>query len=375
MTDVRELIEQLKEYDAAYAEGDSIVTDKEYDALYRKAQSLDPGNAYFASVGSDVRGGKEKLPYVMGSLDQIYDQKEWQNWVATYDLKDKNVIISDKQDGISAMLIYRNGVFEKAYSRGNGMEGADITRHVKSVPSVVKDISGYVGAEAYVAIRAELIMEIETFKNKYAKKFKNPRNMVAGCFNRSTTEESILNDIKCVTYQVVAYSGMPQGFSLISKEEELEFLISMGFKVTPFVKIRAGNLTESQLKVFVKTAKADSSTELDGIVVTINGYDDMSSQRRSKTTLNPEHSIKYKVSNDGVVTEVVDVLWEISKSGFFKPRVQIKPVDLSGVTITYATGFNAKFIYENQIGPGATVKITRAGDVIPQILEVLSPMK
>lgn len=379
MSDTNSLIEQLKQYDEAYAEGDSLISDKDYDALYRKAKAADPGNAYFAAVGSDVRGGKEALPYVMGSLDQIYDQKEWLNWVKTYDLNGKDVVISDKQDGISVMLIYRHGRFEKAFSRGNGMEGADISRHVRSVPSVIKDLTAELGDEAYIAIRAELIMPIATFEAKYAGTFKNPRNMVAGCFNRTTTDASILADIQCITYQVVAYSGIiPTGVKGItpyatidSKAQELQALRSLGFIVTPAVTVKADTLNDSELRRLVTEAKAQSKTELDGVVVTINKYDDMDSQRRSKTTLNPEHSIKYKVAAEGVATTVVDVLWEVSKNGFFKPRVQIAPVELGGVTITYATGHNAKNIFDNGIGPGARVLITRQGDVIPYVSEVL----
>lgn len=370
MSDTNTLIEQLKKYDEAYAEGDSPISDKDYDILYRKAKAGDPGNAYFASVGSDVRGGKEKLPYVMGSLDQVYNQKEWDNWVKTYNLKGKHVVVTDKQDGISAMLIYRHGLFEKAYSRGNGMEGADISRHVRGVPSVVKDLTATLGGDAYVAIRAELIMPVELFEAKYAGSFKNPRNMVAGCFNRSTTDAAILSDIKCITYQVVAYSGLANSHTIQSKTEEIEFLYNLGFEVTPATTYRAEELSEGVLAALVTGRKAKSSTELDGVVVTIDKYDDLDSQRRSKTTLNPEHSIKFKVSSGSVETTVADVLWEVSKSGFFKPRVEIVPVELSGVTITYATGFNAKFIHDNGIGPGARVLITRQGDVIPYISEV-----
>ena len=369
MSDTNSLIEQLKQYDEAYAEGDSPISDKDYDILYRKAKALDPGNAYFAAVGSDVRGSKEPLPYVMGSLDQIYDQKEWDNWVKTYSLRGKTVVVTDKQDGISAMLIYRNGSFEKAYSRGNGMEGADITRHVRQVPSVPKTLSGDF-SEAYLAVRAELILPIGTFEKKYAKEFKNPRNMTAGCFNRSTTDATILADMKCIAYQVVAYSGVD--VQITSKNDELLQLEQLGFIVTTHSTHAVESLNDAALRILVQNAKLRSKTELDGVVVTIDKYDDLDSQRRSKTTLNPEHSIKYKVSADAVVTDVVDVLWEVSKSGFFKPRVQIKPVDLTGVTITYATGFNAKFIYDNGIGPGAKVKITRSGDVIPTITEVVT---
>lgn len=374
MSDAKTLIEQLKQYDIAYSEGDSPVSDKDYDILYRKALAADPGNAYFASVGSDVRGGKEKLPYVMGSLDQVYDQKEWDNWVKTYDLKNKKVVVSDKQDGISVMLIYRHGKFEKAYSRGNGMEGADISRHVRGVASVPMDLIDLVGDSAYLAIRAELIMPIAIFDKKYAGEFKNPRNMVAGCFNRSVTDAGILRDIQCITYQVVAYSDVhPDSglFPIKSKRRELVALRELGFVVTPYEVLLSTQLNDTVLRGLVAEAKQASDTELDGVVVTIDDYNDMDTQRRSKTTLNPEHSIKYKVSLDSVRATVVDVLYEVSKSGYYKPRVQIKPIEFGGVTITYATGFNGKFIHENGIGPGAEVLITRSGDVIPYITEVV----
>jgi DNA ligase (NAD+) len=368
MSDTKTLIEQLKQYDIAYSEGDSPVSDKDYDTLYRKALAADPGNAYFASVGSDVRGGKEKLPYVMGSLDQVYDQKDWDNWVKTYDLSGKNVVISDKQDGISVMLIYRHGKFEKAYSRGNGMEGADISRHVRNVPSVPMNLTVVAGENAYFAIRAELIMPISTFERKYYDQYKNPRGMAAGCFNASTTEDGKLRDMQCITYQVVAYAGVDsEFFPVTTKGGELKALSELGFMVTPFDTVAADKLNDVVLRSLVAEAKRGSGTELDGVVVTIDNYNDMDSQRRSKTTLNPEHSIKYKVSLDSVQATVVDVLYEVSKSAFYKPRVQIKPIGFGGVTITYATGFNGKFIHDNGIGPGAEVMITRSGDVIPFI--------
>ncbi len=369
--DIADIFERLNKADEEYhSEGESSITDAEYDRLRRMAQNLDPTNPYFANVGSDVRGGKEKLPYQMGSLDQVYDQKDWMHWVNLYDLKGKNVVVSDKQDGISVLLMYHNGRFDKAYSRGNGIEGADYTRHVKHVPSVPKSIHT---KASLLVVRAELIMPVETFNNKYLGTYKNPRNMVSGCFNRSVTEESILADVECITYQVVAYQS--DDIDIDTKTDELEFLRHNGFVVTPYVTMPADSLSDALLKKLVISAKSLSTTELDGVVVTIDDYNDMASQRKSQTSLNPEHSIKYKVSQEGIITEVKDVIWEISKSGFLKPRVNVVPVNMGGVTISYATGFNARFIYDNQIGPGAKVEITRAGDVIPQIIKVVSPMK
>ncbi len=369
------LIEKLKQYDFEYhTEGESSIPDREYDALRRKALAADPSNPYFATVGSDVRGGKIKLPYTMGSLDQKYDS-DIPLWIRNYNLMDECIVVSDKLDGISCMLTYRNGELEIAYSRGNGVEGADITRHVRKVPTAPQKLAQ--STDAYVVVRGELIMRNKTFRDNYGDTYTNPRAMVAGCFNRSVTEQEILDNIEFVAYQIVAYSDI--NGDITSKLGELEFLKREGFRVVPFTTMRGRAIKADELATYteqVKKASARDGYELDGIVLTINDYAVDTNKRRSTTTLNPEHSIKYKIiDEDSVVNAtVVGVLWEISKSGFLKPRVQISPVNLYGTTVTFATGFNAKFIYENQIGPGAIVKITKAGSVIPQILAVVKPM-
>lgn len=365
------LIDKLKQYDFEYhTEGESSISDREYDLLRRKAVAIDPGNAYFASVGSDVRGGKIKLPYTMGSLDQKFDT-DIPLWIRNYNLAGECIVISDKLDGISCMLTYRNGELEIAYSRGNGVEGADITRHVRKLPSVPLKLAESV--DAYVVVRGELIMKNKVFATKYADDFKNPRNMVAGCFNRSTTEQSVLDDIEFVAYQVVAHSDIVG--SIDSKLGEFKYLAKEGFHVVPYSTIRGRDIKADGLASYTKTVKETSAREgyeLDGIVLTINDYTDDHNKRKSTTTLNPEHSIKFKIVDEDsvVITEVVGVLWEISKSGFFKPRVQVKPVNLYGTTVTFATGFNGKFIFENGVGPGAKVQITKSGSVIPYIMAV-----
>lgn len=371
---ITDLIAKLKQYDAEYhTDGESSIPDKDYDKLRRQAQQMDPGNDYFASVGSDLRGGKEKLPHTMGSLDQIHDGKDLALWKARYGLTTGKVIVaSDKEDGISAMLVYRKGQLEKAYSRGNGVEGADITRHVRNVPSVPKSIKG----DAYVVVRGELIMDNPSFAANHAKDYKNPRNMVAGCFNRTTTAASTLADVTFIAYQVVEYSDVDMVID--SKQQEFEFLLQNGFAITPYTVFDADDLSDDFLKKFTLERKQISKFELDGVVLTIDKFDAKTdAQRKSRTTLNPEHSAKFKIVDldSVVITDVVAVLWEISKSGFFKPRIQVRPVNLYGTTVTYATGFNAKFIFENSIGPGAKVQITKSGSVIPYIMAVTAPAK
>lgn len=363
---LKEIIDTLIEADEAYFNGsETTLTDTEYDKLKKKAFALDPSHEYFSVIGADVRGGKIKLPYTMGSLDQIYEN-EIQDWLKKYNLIDKEIIDTDKLDGISCMLIYRNGELEIAYSRGNGVEGADITRHVRHVPSVPKKLK----EDVYMAVRGELIMSNSSFNEFWSNEFRNPRNMVSGIFNRKESVIPQIEDVDFIAYEIVATVDTDK-----KKSKQLERLKENGFKIVTYRTFVATPQTDDAFLIAsLKKARLESDYELDGIVLTANDIEAVESKRNS-VSLNPEHSCKFKTLPDDAYAEtyVKTVHWEISKSGYLKPRVEVEPVDLFGTTVTFATGFNGKFIRDNKIGTGAKVKITKSGQVIPQILEVLTP--
>jgi NAD-dependent DNA ligase len=277
-------------------------------------------------------------------------------------LETQPLIVTEKLDGTSALLIYNKGHLSIAYSRGNGYQGADITRHVRQIRTVPSYINS---APEYLAIRAECIMKNETF-TKYQDDYKNPRNFVAGCMNRKVTEPAILADIDLIAYEIVESSDN----SITSKTKMLTTLTSYGFTVASNKKITNPLLvSDIDLEKYVSDFRNSSPYELDGIVITVDNFNSVESLSTADS-LNPEHSVKFKINEASSIvnTKVVDVLWEVSKSGFLKPRVQVEPVELFGTTVTYATGFNGKFIKENGIGPGAVVKITKSGAVIPFLI-------
>lgn len=362
ITDVSILLDKLKTYDDLYHNGmDTDISDSEYDSLKEYVRNLDPTNKYFTRIGSDVRGGKIALPYVMGSLDQIYEN-EFDSWLTTNALMQSSFDISDKLDGTSVMIVIENNVLQIAYSRGDGTNGADITRHVKHLSGIPSKIT-YSGK---LVIRGEAIMTEQAFE-KYSKQYKNSRNLVAGCMNRKETDINILHDINFIAYKIV---DSDNGIHNNSFAECMNYLKNLGFNVVEYVTLT--NLTESTLKTHLKTRVLSSPYKLDGVVV----YSNDIKLSESADTLNPRNTIKYKIldTNSIVNASVKNVHWEISKSGFLKPRVEIMPVELGGVTITYATGFNAKYINDNGIGIGAIIQLTRSGDVIPYILKTLVPV-
>ncbi|PPD55304.1 MAG: hypothetical protein CTY12_01475 [Methylotenera sp.] len=358
--------------DLYYNDEESILSDVEYDTYHQYTKSVDPTNPYFLGVGSSIRGGKVPLPYQMGSLDQKY-HGEVPEWVAKHDLTREVAILSDKLDGASGMVVYdADGNFQIAYSRGDGVEGADISRHLSQMQSVPKTIA----YDKPITIRGENIISKRNFplaKNvatsRSGKPYKNARNMVSGLMNASENPTDVYDYIDFIAYEIVG--------SELSKGDQLRLLDRMGFLVVEFTSSEFANLTDTFLTKYLNMARADSDYELDGVVIDVNSAAKRADMNPTKTTLNPAYSIKYKVADESNMTiaTVVDVEINISKHGYLKPRVEIRPVDLVGVTVTWATGFNMKFIRDNRIGPGAKIRITRSGDVIPFITNVVESME
>jgi DNA ligase (NAD+) len=342
--------------EAYYNIGESLVPDEVFDDLIDILRERDPDNNFLKKVGVPIKGTKEivKLPFEMGSLSKIKPGGEELNkWIKKYK---GPYFLSDKEDGVSAQ-IYKNQSGEIfMFSRGDGIEGQNITHLLKYVVSskALKKIQNG------TSIRGELIISKENFK-KIDKQMKNARNAVAGLVNAKNFNK----DVAKIT-EFVSYSILNPRFHF---KEQMKLLDEYGFKVVShkFVK----ELTEDSLKEYLTERRKNSDYEMDGIVVAddskvhphIGGY--------------PDYSFAFKMLLDDqiAITKVVEVLWDPSKDGYLKPKIKIEPVELLGTTVTYATAFNAKFIVDNKIGPGAKIKIVRSGDVIPYILEVIKGAK
>ncbi len=355
--------------DLYYNDEDSFLSDSEYDILRRYAQNTDPTNSYFLGIGSSIRGGKVTLPYQMGSLDQKYEG-EIESWITKNNLRNETAVLSDKLDGASAMVVYdASGTFQIAYSRGDGVEGADISRHVRLMKSFPLTIEH----DKPLVVRGENIISKANFpfarlaKTRNGKPYKNARNMVSGLMNASENPEPVYDFVDFVAYEIVD--------SELSKIEQLLLLSDLGFNVVQYSTFDFFRLNDIVLTNYLNEIREDNNYDIDGIVIDVDSTSKRSQMNPTRSTLNPAYSIKYKVADASNLAEAecVDFEINISKHGYLKPRVRIVPVDLVGVTVTWATGFNMKFIKDNKIGPGAKIRITRSGDVIPFIMETVSP--
>jgi NAD-dependent DNA ligase len=225
------------------------------------------------------------------------------------------------------------------------------------------------------AIRLEVIMEDDEFAAQKAaaeaeggRVYKNARNYVAGRMNASESPELFYETVRVIGTSVVE----PK----MGKLDQMKFMYDMGFEIPHYTVKKGHELTDEFLIAYLAERRAKTKTAIDGIVIDLNNAEIRDSLRRNSSSINPMYSRKFKVGGEDnvAIAEVVKVHYEPSKLGYLKPRVEIVPVDLVGVTITYATGFNAKFIRESGIGPGAKIQITRSGDVIPFIQRVIEPV-
>ncbi len=348
------ILHEMKIYadDIYYNTGKSSgLDDWQYDMLNDTLKHRDPD--FVVPIGAKIRKHENRveLPFWLGSMDKFKpdDVREIATWLVAN--KATEYIIEDKLDGVSCLMVMTNGKI-KLYTRGNGIVGADISYLAQYFNTIPKNLTETIN------VRGELIMEEKVFEKKYAKDYANPRNMVAGRIGAKTIRAG-LRDIKFVGYEIVG-DGM-----MDSSSEQLDRLDDLGF-TTVRREIVKSFTVDSLMETLVRF-KETSPFEIDGIIVQPNA------PYERNVAANPEYAFAFKMRLSGnlVESEVVGVDWNVSKWGQLKPRVEIKPVQLGGVTITWATGFNAKFIVEESIGPGAVIEVTRSGDVIPYIVKVV----
>ena len=322
-----------------------ITTDNEYDIIKEYIEKKYPTNMVVKEIGAPVDKNKVKLPYEMWSMDKIKpDTNALSNWMNKYK---GPYILSCKLDGVSGLYSTENNE-PKLYTRGNGKIGQDISYFIPHLR---------LPKQKNLVIRGEFVIPKNVFLQKYQSKFANARNLVAGIMNQKTINE-IIKDVHFVAYEVIKPELIPSA--------QMDLLQTLNIETVLHQK--ENTLSNELLSNILVDWRANYEYEIDGIIVT----DDKIYPRKSG---NPEHAFAFKMVLSDQVAEakVVDVIWNPSKDGYLKPRVQIEPIQLGGVTIEYATGFNAAFIEKNKIGVGSLIKIIRSGDVIPYIQEVISP--
>lgn len=367
---IEDLVKQIVEYNEAYRRGEPLIPDAQYDQLVDDLRCVDPDNEWFQHIEPSTvnKGRKVKLPIPMKSLNKVKSVAEIKQWLVSMAIpQTAKLVITPKFDGVSWL---RDELGKKTYSRGGAdNEGQDCSQHYDLLSSYKKD-----GASELHYTFGELVFDCKTWERELAEKvsdatgekFKSPRNTVAGFINRDEPSELL----KHTTFYRYGVSELDlENFQ--SYTQLLQTLCNKYHQHCYGTVVTVGDLDETKLAGLFKEWRKDFY--IDGLVIYLDDILLWKTIGRQQTTGNPLYAIAYKHPDftDVFETIVKGVEWKISKAGALKPVVNIDAVDTGDCTMENPTGYNAKYIFENAIGPGARIAVTRSGGVIPKILNVM----
>jgi len=354
--------------DKYYNTSNPVISDAIYDILIDFLRQKNPKSKILSKVGSESKSKKvEKLDYWLGSMNKIKPtSNQLSIWTNKYN---PPYNLSDKLDGISTLLIYKFSGEIKLFTRGTAEKGTNISSLLKylKIPSF-EDIEKYCnknkikGTKNLIALRGELIIKEDIFKKKWNENLKNSRNAIAGLVNSIKINPIFAVDSEIVTYEII------DPFYKI--EKQLEILSNLNFNVVHNININH-ELNYTYLSEYFKERKQKSIYNIDGIIVTSCSLN----QRNIKG--NPEYAFAFKdiLDEQIAITKVIDIEWNPSKDGYLIPTLILTPVTIGGVEIKRTSGFNAKYIIDNSIGPNTEIELIRSGDVIPYIKKVIKSTK
>lgn len=361
-----EEINEIKQILNINIDNNEEITDNIFDNIYYKSKKLWPNDIYFFQLTSNDLNEYNKeveLNPRAGSLDEC-KLGELQKWIDP----NQDYVVTEKLDGCSIILFYNNGSLSKAVTRGDGYKGKDVTRHIKPlVPNQIdSSFTGMVRGEV-ICPKGKIPNMLQELKSETGREYRNGRNTVAGFLNSKDT----LNSVKKYA-RVVVYSIMD---STERQEDQLTFLEHNFNYVACHQLIEGKDITDDKMINLVNYYHQQGTYETDGIVITLNEPGVIEYETNS---INPKNARKFKViSSNGeteqrVQTKVIDITWQVSKSGALKPVLQVEPVDIGGVTVSNVTGNNYTWIRERQCGIGSEVEIIRSNSVIPKIVNILT---
>ncbi len=372
-------IKLINKFNKFYFEKEKpIVSDEVYDDLKKEILLLENKYIFLNSKNSpsQVVGHKpsknfkkahHKVP--MLSLSNAFTEEDLKNFekkISNFLSKKNDFKIfysaEPKIDGISASLTYKNGNLMRGLSRGDGKEGEDITDNLITIKDIPKKILSKDFPEE-IDVRGEVFIQNSDFEN-LKEKFANPRNAASGSLRQKNPQ-----DTKKIPLKFIAYTfGFENGLKVENQSDYLKKLDEWGFKINPFNKLISGvkNLIQNYSEIEKK--RADLDFDIDGIVYKVN---DFALQKRLGNVANaPRWAIAHKFSSNKAISQVKDIEIQIGRTGALTPVAKIKPINIGGVIVSNATLHNEDEIKRKDIRIGDTVKVERAGDVIPHVISV-----
>jgi len=390
-----ELVKEIQEADYKYHTLDNPdISDREYDSLLRELFEIEekypdikvidsPSNRVGGKILSKFNKVTHSTP--MLSLANVYNEEEINNFVDS--INETEFVCEMKIDGLSVSIIYENGYLKQALTRGNGIEGEDITENVKTIKTIPLKLSKDISLE----VRGEIFMEKDTLnklnqeiteknllikkeneeksslgkKNKrYIELFKNERNAAAGSIRQLDSKITAKRNLKNIMYQLVN----PLNYNLHTQIEVLNFLQEIGFNTNN----KINKLVESSdgIKKFINNI-SDLREKLnyptDGVVIKLNNIDKW--QELGSTAKYPRWAVAYKFPEDKVISKLEKFIFTVGRTGKITPNAMLSPTLIAGTTVKKATLHNEEYVINRDLRENDYVYIKKAAEIIPEVIE------
>jgi DNA ligase (NAD+) len=388
--EIERLVTELNEHSYRYYVLDApVISDPEYDRLYRHLKELEEAHHYILPDSPTQRVGappldkfkKVKHAEQMLSLDNAFSYDEVREFDARVKrfLKTEEEIeytVEPKYDGLAMELTYKNGLLDHASTRGDGIEGEDVTANMRTIKSIPLKIEGIHPIPEQLDVRGEVYMDVAEFEalNREREKagepaFANPRNAAAGSVRQLDSSVTAGRKLHMACYGV----GAMKGISFKSQTELMAWLKKSRFPVPKHIVVAKGPDAVIEAVGKIESERAHLPFETDGAVIKVNDFG-LQKQLGIKTR-EPRWATAYKFAAHHATTKIVDIIASVGRTGAITPVAIMEPVRIGGVTVSRSTLHNWDEIERKDIRIGDTVVIERAGDVIPHVIEVKTDLR
>ncbi len=371
---MRQLVKRLNETSYAYyVLDDPIISDMQWDQMYDELKKLEAETGIVLpdsptrKVGGEPLKGFEEHRHItrLWSLDKVQSMDELEAWIQRTEklaeTKDLQYFVEYKFDGLTLNLTYREGKLVQAATRGNGITGEAILPQAMTIHSVPRTIP-YKGL---LEVQGECIMRLSTLEkyNKTAKEpLKNARNAAAGALRNLDPRVTASRHLDAFFYQVGTIENPPYD----SQPGMLEFLRKNGFQVSPYLGQSRGREDLEACIREIEQSRNGLDWLIDGVVIKVGDY--ALRERMGYTEKFPRWGVAFKFKAEECVTKLLNVTWELGRTGKLTPLAHVEPVDFYGVTVRKATLNNFGDIQRKNVAIGCNVWIRRSNDVIPEIM-------
>lgn len=353
--EIKKLAELIKYYsNQYYNEGASEITDVEFDALVDELRSMSPDHPILKQVGAEPTYGKKVAhPSIMGSLNKVTNEHDLKNWS-----RNELLVVSPKIDGLAIRLQYENGYLVLAATRGNGLEGQDVTdnvRHIASIPETLQDFTG--------ELRGEICMSKADFE-KYASGNANPRNSAAGFLMQKDPEKTAEGHLRFICYNV-----FKDDIVFSTELEKRDFCESLfantGMKYVEMVQVSEMSAVISKWN----KKRNEYGIGIDGLVF---AYNDLQSQEEAGMVSNrPKGKIAFKFPPVQKESNLLEIDWQVGRTGRLTPVGRIEPIELDGSMVSKVSLHTWGQVNSLNLGIGDRVLVEKAGDIIPHLVRVV----